>query len=71
MYQHTYSASLCGLEGIPLEVECYIGGGLPGLTIVGIPASSAIASRERIRGALKNAGFTLPASRITVNIRAL
>lgn len=71
MYQHTYSASLCGLEGIPLEVECYIGGGLPGLTIVGIPASSAIASRERIRGALKNAGFTLPASRIIVNIRAL
>ena len=71
MYQHTYSAFLSALEGIPLEVECYIGGGLPSLTIVGVPASAAISCRERIRGALKNAGFTLPASRITINIRAL
>jgi len=71
MYQHTYSASLSALEGIVLEVECYIGGGLPSLTIVGISASAAISCRERIRGALKNAGFTLPASRITINVRAL
>lgn len=71
MYQQTYSASFTSLRGFLLRVECLISGGLPGLTIIGLPASCAVSCRERIRGALKHAGFSLPASRITINIRSM
>lgn len=71
MFFRLNSAAISGLTGLLLEVECYISGGLPGFTIVGIPQSQAITSRERVRSALKSAGFTLPASRITINIRSL
>lgn len=69
MFQTTYSALLSGLTGTLIEVECFIGNGLPYFNIVGIPSSAAAAARERIRSALKNAGFSLPPSRITINIR--
>ena len=69
MFQTTYSALLIGLTGTLTEVECFIGGGLPYFNIVGLPSTAANAARERIRSALKSAGFTLPPSRITVNIR--
>lgn len=71
MFQHTYSALLSGLSGILTEVECSISGGLPNFHIVGIPAAAAASARERIRSALKSSGFSLPPSRITVNIRPL
>ncbi len=70
MFQTTYSALLSGLTGTLTEVECFIGNGLPYFNIVGIPSNAAAAARERIRSALKSAGFALPPSRITINIRA-
>ena len=69
MFQTTYSALLSGLSGTLVEVECFIGNGLPYFNIVGIPSAAAAAARERIRSALKNNGFSLPPSRITINIR--
>ncbi len=70
MFQRVYSALIAGLFSIPVEVECFIGGGLPYFNIVGIGASTADA-RERIRSALKSVGLPLPPSRITINIRSL
>ena len=69
MFQNTYSALLSGISGIPLEIECFIGGGLPYFSIVGIPAGQAASARERIRSALKSCGYPLPPSRVTINIR--
>ncbi len=69
MFQITYSALLSGLTGTLTEVECFVGNGLPYFNIVGIPSNAAAAARERIRSALKSAGFALPPSRITINIR--
>ena len=60
MFQTTYSALLSGLSGTLVEVECFIGNGLPYFNIVGIPSAAAAAARERIRSALKNNGFSLP-----------
>lgn len=71
MYQKTYSTALIGLTGINLEIECFISGGLPSFSIIGVNPSAAVASRERIRSAMKSCGFSLPASRITVNVRPL
>lgn len=71
MYQKTYSAAISGLSGSLLEIECFITGGLPGFNIIGISPTAANSCRERVRSALKMMGVSLPASRITVNIRSL
>ena len=42
--------------------------GLPGFTIVGLADAALRESRERVRGALRNAGFVHPPRRITVNL---
>ena len=43
--------------------------GLPNFTIVGLPDTAVQESRERVRAAIVNSGFTFPRSRITVNLR--
>ena len=42
--------------------------GCPGFTIVGLPDAALSEARERVRGALRNAGFDHPPRRITVNL---
>ncbi len=42
--------------------------GLPGYNIVGLPDAGVKEGRVRIRGALENSGFKLPARRIIVNL---
>ncbi|MEO8469220.1 MAG: YifB family Mg chelatase-like AAA ATPase [Chloroflexota bacterium] len=62
------SATLLGLEGRPIRVEVDVASGLPGFTIVGLADAALRESRERVRGAVRNAGFIFPARRITVNL---
>ena len=57
-----------GIDGMLVNVEADISPGLPVLSLVGYLASSVKESGERVRTALKNSGFVLPASRITVNL---
>ncbi len=68
MLARTVSASLLGVEGIPVRVEVDVAFGLPSLTIVGLAGSAVQEARERVRSALRNSGFELPARRITVNL---
>ena len=62
------AATLRGLEGRPVRVEVDVAPGLPGFTIVGLADAALRESRERVRGALRNAGFVHPPRRITVNL---
>lgn len=57
-----------GLEATAVAVEVHVAGGLPGLTIVGLPEAAVRESKDRVRAALINAGFQMPPSRITVNL---
>lgn len=68
MLAHTFSASLLGVQGLPVRVEVDVAHGLPSLTIVGLAGSQVQEARERVRSALRNSGFELPARRITVNL---
>jgi magnesium chelatase family protein len=45
-----------------------VGGGLPQTHIVGLPEKEVRESRDRVRAALQNAHFELPAGRVTVNL---
>ncbi|HEX6654998.1 MAG TPA: magnesium chelatase domain-containing protein, partial [Candidatus Limnocylindria bacterium] len=68
MLAQTLSASLLGVDGVPVRVEVDVAFGLPSLTIVGMAGSQVQEARERVRSALRNSGFELPARRITVNL---
>jgi magnesium chelatase family protein len=63
-----YSATVVGLDGVPVVVECAVGAGLPGLTLVGLPDAAVKESRERIRSALRHVGFPLPPKNVVVNL---
>ncbi|MCX8110749.1 MAG: YifB family Mg chelatase-like AAA ATPase [Syntrophorhabdaceae bacterium] len=62
------TATLYGINGKTVEVEVDISYGLPAFNIVGLPETSVKESKERVRAAIKNAGFEFPSDRITVNL---
>lgn len=68
MYFAVRSEGLSGLGGFSVSVETDIANGLPAFETVGLPDASVRESRERVRAAIKNAGFAFPAARITVNL---
>ena len=63
-----YGAALVGLDARTVVVEAALGGGLPGLTIVGLPDAAVRESRERIRSALRQVGLPLPGRSVVVNL---
>jgi magnesium chelatase family protein len=65
---HVLSAALLGVEAALVRVEVDVTPGLPMFTTVGLPDSAVRESRERVRTAIRNAGFAFPADRITVNL---
>lgn len=68
MYAQLKSFGIHGLAGFAVSVEADIAGGLPAISIVGLPDSAVKESGDRVRAALKNLGYKWPDSRITVNL---
>ncbi len=68
MLSRVASHGLSGIDGFCVQVETDIANGLPAFEIVGLPDAAVRESRERVRAAVKNAGFLFPAARITVNL---
>jgi len=62
------SRALVGVEAVPVQVEVHLAGGLPSLSIVGMPETAVRESKDRVRAALLNSGFEFPPRRITVNL---
>ncbi len=62
------TATVYGIDGIKIDVEVDITYGLPAFNIVGLPEASVKESKERVRSAIKNAGFEFPGDRITINL---
>jgi len=62
------TAVVNGLRGELVRVEVDVAPGLPACRIVGLPDAALSEARERVRSAIRNAGFDYPASRITVNL---
>lgn len=62
------SATVRGVEVIPVTVEVVVSGGLPGMAIVGMPDAAIQEARERVKAAIRAAGFTVPNEKIVVNL---
>ncbi|HEY7521798.1 MAG TPA: YifB family Mg chelatase-like AAA ATPase [Methylomirabilota bacterium] len=68
MLARVLSAAVVGIEAALVHVEVDVTSGLPLYATVGLPDSAVRESRERVRSAIRNAGFTVPNERITVNL---
>lgn len=62
------SCSVIGIDGFIIEVEVDISYGLPVFTIVGLPEVSVRESKDRVKTAIKNSGYTFPMERVVVNL---
>ncbi len=62
------TCALVGIDAHPVHVEVDLATGIPHTQTVGLPDSSVRESKDRVRTALRNAGFDIPPRRITVNL---
>ncbi|MCI0655944.1 MAG: YifB family Mg chelatase-like AAA ATPase [Acidobacteria bacterium] len=68
MLARVLSGAILGIEASPVWVEVDLAGGLPALNMVGLPDTAVRESRDRVRSAIQNSGFSFPPRRITVNL---
>ncbi len=68
MASHVCTASVLGLEAHPLDVETDTSPGLGAFVIVGLPDTAVQEAKERVRSAMRHAGFPFPRTRVTVNL---
>ena len=57
-----------GIESPQVRVEVHLSGGLPKLSIVGLPEAAVKESKDRVRAAVLTSNFKFPSSRITISL---
>ncbi len=57
-----------GVRAPAVKVEVYLGGGLPRMSIVGLPEAAVREAKDRVRAAIQCAQYEFPARVITVNL---
>ena len=68
MLARVWSASLVGIDAVKVGVEVDVAGGLPQTVVVGLPDAAVQESRERVKAAIKNAGFAVPMRKVVVTL---
>jgi len=68
VYARLVSSVVVGIDARLVEIQTDVTGGLPAFQVVGLPEKEVSESRERVRSAIKNSGFSFPAKRITANL---
>jgi magnesium chelatase family protein len=63
-----HSRALSGIHARPVTIEVHVQKGMPGIAMVGLPATAVKESKDRIRSAFFNSAFEFPIKRITVNL---
>lgn len=62
------TATLVGTHAVGVEVQVDVCSGLPSFVIVGLGDTAVLEARERVRSALRAAGFEFPGARVVVNL---
>jgi magnesium chelatase family protein len=63
-----WSVALLGLDGRVIEIEADIGGGLPRVTLVGLPDAGLREAKDRVRSAVRNSGQSWPDGKVTLGL---
>lgn len=64
----TFAVAPAGIGGAVVEVEADVGRGLPGVSIVGMPDSAVLQSRDRMRAAVGNSGLAWPPGKVVLSL---
>jgi magnesium chelatase family protein len=64
----SFACAMHGVEGLIVRIETDASPGTPSITLIGLPDRSLNESKERVRSAMINSGFMLPAGRLLVNL---
>lgn len=62
------SATVIGIDAVPIDVEADVAPGLPACNLVGLPDAAVKEARDRVRAAIRNCGIAFPRTRVTVNL---
>lgn len=62
------SATLAGLDVVPVEVECAITPGMPNVTLVGVAGADAHEGVARVHCAMKARDFEMPQANVVVQV---
>src|SRR5689334_12246880 len=62
----TWSVALHGVAGHLVEIESDVGGGLPGIHLVGLPDAALHEAKDRVKAAVVNSGWQWPNERIVL-----
>lgn len=68
MLARVWSAAIVGIDAVKVGVEVDVSGGLPAIVLVGLPDTAVQESRERVKAAIKNAGYAFPLKKIIINL---
>lgn len=68
MLAKVLSFGLLGIEAYPVEIEIDVTSGLPAVIMVGLADTAIRESKERVKSAIKNSGFSWPGNRITISL---
>jgi len=68
MLARVLSATLQGIDALPVEVEVNVGWGDTATVIVGLPDAAVKEARDRVRTAIVTSGFKWPMGRTTINL---
>ncbi len=68
MLATVHSSTLLGINAHTVEVEVDISSGLTKFELVGLGDAAVMESRERVRSAIYNSGYSFPLKRIVVNL---
>lgn len=68
MFTQVNSMGMAGMEAFAVSVETDLSSGLPSFDVVGLPDAGVKESRDRVRSAMHNCGYTFPCSKIVVNL---
>lgn len=61
-----WSVALHGVDGVPVEIEAAIGGGMPAVHLVGLPDAALQEAKDRVRSAVVHSGRNWPNERIVL-----
>ena len=62
------SRAQLGLDSPLVRVEVHLSGGLPSLSLVGLPETAVRESKDRVRSAILNSNLNFPQKRITLSL---
>ena len=68
MIAKMHSCAVRGMDAIVVDVEVDISLGMPVFGMVGLAETAVRESKERVRAAIQNTGYTFPMDRVVVNL---